>query len=93
MGYAETAPAEVRMNPGDAHAKGIVDGGTVVLTSTNGELVATAVLEEGVRAGVISVTHGHPEASPGSLTSTSEGVDLLTAMPHASGVPVEIRPA
>jgi len=37
------------------------------------------------------VTHGHPGSLTGTLTSFSEGVDPLTAMPRASGLPVRIE--
>jgi hypothetical protein len=43
-----------------------------------------------VRAGVVSMTHGHPAANPGDLTSDTTDVDPLTAMPRASGLEVRV---
>jgi hypothetical protein len=41
----------------------------------------------------VTLTHGHEGQSPGRLTSSRVGVDPLTTMPHASGLPVTITPA
>jgi hypothetical protein len=62
----------------------------VTVTSEHGTLTATAMLDEGVRPGVVSMTHGRPERSPGRLTSGVADVDPLTTMPLASGLTVTI---
>jgi anaerobic selenocysteine-containing dehydrogenase len=69
--------------------------GLVSIRSAHGELDAELLLDERVRPGVISLTHGHGGASPGRLTSSTVDVDPLTTMPWASGFPVELvdRPA
>ena len=46
-------------------------------------------VDRNVRTGVVSVTHGRVGQSPGQLTSSHEDVDLVTAMPQASGVAVD----
>ena len=85
--------AVVRLNPADGAALGVADGSDVVVESAHGAVPATAALDAGVRVGVVSMTHGRASSGPGHLTSASVGVDPLTAMPLASGLPVAIRPA
>ena len=36
------------------------------------------------------MTHGRPDANPGDLTSGTDDVDPLTAMPRACGVEVQV---
>ena len=80
----------VALHPDDASRLEIATGDWVAVTSAHGSLVATAGLDETMRSGVVSVTHGHPGSLTGTLTSSHEGVDPLTAMPRASGLPVRI---
>ena len=87
------AEAVVRLHPDDGREHGIDDGGVARVTSAHGEVHAPVVWDDHVRPGVVSMTHGRSDASPGRLTSTRIGVDPLTTMPHASGVPVTITPA
>ena len=69
----------------------LADGTTSVhLTSAHGTVTATAVADPAVRPGVASMTHGHPGAGPGALTSGDADVDPLTTMPLASGLPVVV---
>ena len=72
-------------------AAGLAEGDGVDVRSEHGVLRATVGLDLGLRPGVVSVTHGHEGSSPGRLTSGSTAVDPLTAMPHASSVPVSLR--
>ena len=68
-------------------------GAPAHLTSAHGSVTATVSLDANVRPGVVSVTHSATGPGPGRLTSTRDGVDPLTAMPHASGLSVTVRPA
>ena len=63
---------------------------TVTLRSVHGEVTLGATVDDRVRPGVVSVTHGRTSHSPGQLTSSHLDVDPLTTMPRASGVPVTI---
>ena len=45
-----------------------------------------------VRAGVVSITHGHLDENPGDLTSGDIDVDPLTAMPRVAGLEVRVTP-
>ena len=80
------------VHPDDALTAGVGDGSWAAITSTHGSIVVTVALDPLLRPGTISVTHGHPGASPGLLVSGTDDVDLLTAMPWASGLPVTLRP-
>ncbi len=80
----------VVLHPDDASLRGIVAGDWVALTTEHGSLVATVGIDETLRPGVVSVTHGHPGSLTGTLTSSRVDVDPLTAMPRASGVPVRV---
>ncbi len=76
-----------RMNPADAPADGLT---SVTLRSAHGAVTVTAAVDDRIRSGVVSVTHGRAAQTPGLLTSNRVDVDPLTAMPRASGVPVTI---
>ena len=88
-GGPESLPL-ARMHPGDAAVAGLGVGGPVTVRSAHGSLQASIELDENVRRGVVSINHGRPGRSPGSLTSGVADVDPLTAMPKASGVPVTV---
>jgi NADH-quinone oxidoreductase subunit G len=64
---ALAAPPTVRLNPADAGAAGVAEGGTVRVASGRGEVTATATLDGGVPAGVAWLTHSAPGAPAGEL--------------------------
>jgi hypothetical protein len=86
---ADATAAVVRMHPDAVAATGAVD-----LSTPHGHATATVAADANVRAGVVSMTHGHAAANPGNLTSGDASIDQLTAMPRVSGleVAVELRP-
>jgi anaerobic selenocysteine-containing dehydrogenase len=84
--------AEVIVHPDDAAAAGVVDGQTVVVRSAQGELVGIAKVDPSIRAGAVSVPHGHQRANVNSLTCKDD-IDPSTGMAHYSGVPVSLVPA
>ena len=65
--------------------------GRAVLHSAHGTLTVTVVVDDSIRPGVVSMTHGRAGHSAGLLISAHADVDPLTAMPHTSGVPVTIE--
>lgn len=83
---------EVQVHPGDASAHGVVHGGPITVRNANGAITGTAVVDEGIRRGTISVPHGHQYANVNRLTSQDD-IDPVTGMAHYSGVPVSIAPA
>jgi anaerobic selenocysteine-containing dehydrogenase len=87
VSYGAVAPGPVvRMHPGAAPTRDAL----VTLVTENGRLDAAFVADPAVREGVVSITHGHPDANPGDLTTGDHGVDELTAMPRVSGLPVRV---
>jgi anaerobic selenocysteine-containing dehydrogenase len=92
VAYGTTSDLSVaRVHP-DALADLTPDAGTTTLTSAHGTVTTTVVPDPTVRADVVSMTHGHAGTNPGELTSGTIGVDPLTAMPRASGLPVRLGP-
>jgi anaerobic selenocysteine-containing dehydrogenase len=83
---AAPAGAVVRMNPAD------IDTTSVALETDHGAVTALVAVDPTVRAGVVSITHGHLDENPGELTSERVAVDALTAMPRAAGLDVRVTP-
>jgi anaerobic selenocysteine-containing dehydrogenase len=83
--------AEVIVHPEDAAAAGVVDGEPVVVRSARGEIVGVAKVDPSVRAGAVSVPHGHQTANVNTLTDKDE-IDLPTGMARYAGVPVSLHP-
>ena len=82
----------LRLHIDDARSSGVIDGHRVQVASEHGTITAIVAIDPNIRPGVVSLTHGHDGQSPGRLTSSRVGVDPLTTMPHASGLPVTITP-
>jgi anaerobic selenocysteine-containing dehydrogenase len=91
LDYLGESP-EVLLNPHDAVAAGVRDGQEVVVRSAHGTLRATARVDVSIRAGAVSVPHGHQRANVNQLTGKDD-IDTLTGMARYSGVPVEVEPA
>ncbi len=80
----------LRLHPLDASALGLTAPGRVTVTSAHGSIEVVAALDERLRPGTVSLTHGRGDSPAGRLTSASADVDPLTAMPLASGLPVTV---
>lgn len=80
----------VRLHPADAEAAGLAPGDGVEVASAHGTTTATVAIDTNGRRGVVSMTHSRSTPGPGQLTSSVDGVDPLTAMPHASGLAVTV---
>ena len=80
----------VRVHRGDGEHTGLEDGDRVEVTSSHGRMIATATIDPHARPGVVSITHSRAAPGPAWLTSTTVGVDPLTGMPHASGLPITL---
>jgi anaerobic selenocysteine-containing dehydrogenase len=86
---ATPAGATVRMHP-PTSSDAATD--TITLATEHGSITAKVAYDETVRAGVVSITHGHATENPGDLTSENVDIDPLTAMPRASGLDVRVTP-
>jgi anaerobic selenocysteine-containing dehydrogenase len=85
-------PAEVMLHPADAAAAHIADRQPVVVRSAHGELTGVARIDPAIRAGAVSVPHGHENANVNRLTS-KDALDPVTGMAVYSGIPVTVHPA
>lgn len=85
-------PPWVRCSPIDARAWGLADGDAVEVTSAHGALVGALRVDDRLRAGVVSVTHGWIDTNVSRLASTVDTVDPLTGMPCLAAIPVSVRP-
>jgi anaerobic selenocysteine-containing dehydrogenase len=83
--------ALVLLHPLDGAIAGVVDGGTVALTSRHGRVESTVRFDTGLRRGVVSMSHGDRIRSSGALVSARDEIDDLTGMPRASGIPIKVE--
>jgi anaerobic selenocysteine-containing dehydrogenase len=82
------AEAAARLHPDDAARRGVVEGDLVRIVSAHGQIDAVVHVDPGARRGTVSMNHGRSVAPVAGLTSTTDDIDPLTAMPWASGLPV-----
>jgi anaerobic selenocysteine-containing dehydrogenase len=78
------------MHPDDALASHVADGDLATVSSDYGSMTAVVAVDANVRTGVVSVTHGRQDQTPGRLTSAHAEIDPISTMPHASGLPVTV---
>jgi anaerobic selenocysteine-containing dehydrogenase len=79
------------VHPDDARRYGLHAGDEVVVESRYGAAPASVELNDSIRPGVVSIPHGWAAPNVNDLTSSTEELDPLTAMPRYSGFPVTIR--
>ncbi|HZQ58840.1 MAG TPA: molybdopterin-dependent oxidoreductase [Acidimicrobiales bacterium] len=80
------------VHPDDARRYGLSAGEEVVVESRYGSAPASVEVSDSVRPGAVSIPHGWAAPNVNDLTSSSEELDPLTAMPRYSGFPVTVRP-
>ena len=88
-GAGATGPV-ARMSAEPTVAQNPTGIGLVSVSTDHGSITAAFVADSTVRDGVVSLSHGHPHANPGDLTSGDVAVDQLTAMPRVAGLEVEV---
>ncbi len=79
------------VHPADAAERGLVSGEEVLVESRHGSSPAHVELTDSLRRGVVSIPHGWATPNVNDLTSSTEELDPLTAMPRFSGFPVTLR--
>ena len=79
------------VHPSDAERFGVADGMRVVLRSAAGAVDGRARLDDSIRPGAVSLTHGWVAVNVNNLVSAF-GVDPLTGQPQMSGIDVTIEP-
>jgi anaerobic selenocysteine-containing dehydrogenase len=80
----------VRVSPDDAAHRGLRDGDRAQISNDFGKISAAVRIDKHLRAGVISMPHGWPEANVCHLTSSTHGLDPLTAQPQMTALPVSL---
>ena len=94
MVAAGSGVAHVLMNDGDAKARGIADGDSVVVYNDRGEHPCQAVVSEDVMAGVVCLENGHWEQQGGSSSYvTNDAVGPIAGEHCCNETLVEVRPA
>jgi len=86
----ERQPSVLRLNGLDTEAAGLTEGEVATVASAHGSVSAVVTVDNNIRRGVASLTHGDVADGPGHLTSSHHDVDPLTTMPHASGLAVTV---
>lgn len=96
----------LRMSPGDASKRGLVDGDQIKVSNQNGEIKCRLELRNDLRSGAVSMTHGYGHAKADKLKVASQrpgqncnrllptGPDTYEPISHMSwmcGVPVNIE--
>ncbi len=72
--------AEIQINPADAQARGIEDGGMMKVASRRGEIVAKAQVTTRVPAGLIFATFHYPDSAVNFLTNPA--LDPVAKIPE-----------
>jgi anaerobic selenocysteine-containing dehydrogenase len=88
-GISRDLPA-VHVSPADALRLGLRDGDKVRIVSDFGQISAPVHIDKRLRLGVVSLSHGWPEANVCQLTSSMQGIDPLTAQPQMSALRVSV---
>jgi anaerobic selenocysteine-containing dehydrogenase len=97
----------LHVNPDDAVAVGLADGGLAKVTSRVGAVVVPVEVTDEIRPGVVSLPHGWGHDLPGAelevaarhagvnsnLLTDDHAVDALTGTAVLNGIPVEVAPA
>jgi anaerobic selenocysteine-containing dehydrogenase len=81
---------QVNVNPEDAARQGLQDGDRAQVLSDFGKVSAEVHIDDRLRRGVISLSHGWHEANVSRLTSALQGVDPLTTQPQMTALPVSL---
>jgi anaerobic selenocysteine-containing dehydrogenase len=81
----------VHLNALDAADAGISEGQLVRVAGATGSLVATAVVNDDIRRGAVSIPHGF-DTNVGRITTTCTDLDSLTGMVLLVGLPVKVEP-
>jgi anaerobic selenocysteine-containing dehydrogenase len=86
-------PPWVRCGPAGLAALGLADGDRVEVVSPHGSVRGTLRVDDRLRSGVVSITHGWTATNVSGLTSVVDEVDPLTGMICQGSIPVTVRPA
>ena len=98
-----TNRATLHVNPVDAEASGLVDGGTAMVTSATGQVQVEVEVTERIAPGTVSLPHGWGHDKPGARLSVAAehagvntnvlsgtAIDPLSGNAAVNGIPVEL---
>jgi anaerobic selenocysteine-containing dehydrogenase len=83
---------DLLMHPADASRLGIDRDSPVTVRSSAGRLQAKVRIDGNQRVGVVSMTHGQPDANVGRLLSRDDDVEDFTGQPRMTAVAVDVAP-
>ena len=96
----------LEINPADAAAAGLSDGGRATVTSATGSVTVDVTVTDGIRPGVVSLPHGWGHGVPGTRMAvaaahagantnvlTAPDVEPLSGNAVLNGVPVQVTAA
>jgi anaerobic selenocysteine-containing dehydrogenase len=89
---AHTDPPRLLVSPADARRAGLTDGARVRVTSAHGSVDAVTQVDDHLRDGAVSVTHGWLSPNVARLTSPTIDLDPQTGMVRQSGLAVTLEP-
>ena len=87
---ARTQPPRLLVNPADAARAGLAEGAPVRVATDFGALDAVTQVDDKIREGAVSVTHGWLRPNVATLTSPTEDLDPQTGMVRQSGLAVTL---
>lgn len=89
------------LNSEDIALLGVAPGDRLKIASDHGAITAVVAVDDDLRQGVVSMSHGWGvldpdedtlEASTSDLVSTDRNVEIINAMPRMSAIPVKLAP-
>lgn len=108
MRGADRRGGMLHINPGDATARGMVEGDRVVVRSAAGAIETNIVLDADLGPGVVAMTHGFGQSrAPGMrvasrnaaancnalMPTTAQDIEPVSHMSWMTAIPVEIERA
>jgi anaerobic selenocysteine-containing dehydrogenase len=89
---ARTRPPRLVVHPDDATAASLQDGDAVRVATQSGALDAVTHVDEHIRRGAVTLTHGWTAPNVAELTSATDDLDPQTGMVRQSGLAVTLTP-
>lgn len=84
--------AALFVNPDDAAAHSLTDGGRAVVRTHIGEMRLTVRIDDSMRRGAAAAPHGFLETNVNHITDDTAMLDPITGMPRFSTIPITVEP-
>ena len=89
---ARRTPPRLVVHPDDADVASLHDGDAVRVATRFGTVDAVTAVDEHIRPGAVTLTHGWTEPNVAELTSATDDLDPQTGMVRQSGLAVTLTP-